>query len=61
MITHNYLCPIGCLIKVTHQSEIAEHQEEHLRKILNYVKYQSDERKAYEQIAIYLATCMSNF
>ena len=59
MITHEYYCPIGCLIEVTHQSQISEHQEEHLRNILNIIKYRKDDISAYKNIQTYIEQCLS--
>ena len=65
MITHEISCPIGCLLQVTHQSQISEHYEEHLTYILKLVKYRKDDTsdaqiEVFESLITYIEHCYNS-
>lgn len=56
---HRFICELGCLIIITHQSQIAEHFQEHLSKIKNYIKYRENDSdkikiEVYHEIKIHI-------
>ena len=42
-IKHDFVCEFGCLVHITHQSEVSEHYRIHLMQIHRFFKYRSND------------------
>ena len=41
-MSEEYICPLGCLIRINHRSEKEAHNQKHLTNILTLLRYRSD-------------------
>ena len=43
MIYHDFFCVWGCLLKVTHQSQVVDHYVKHLEFVLKLIMFREDD------------------